>query len=68
MKTFIYKVENKRPQTTGGVKQDIVVYRMKNNKPHFVGKTEVNTASYKGDEGTDGVIDKIKNFKLKPLN
>jgi len=33
----------------------------------MIGEAELNRDRW-GDENTDGVIDKIKNFKLKPLN
>lgn len=54
MKQFIFKVENttKNPSRYGGRKQKAIVYRVKNNKPEYLGETRTwSTASYRGAIG-----------------
>ncbi|AHK11327.1 hypothetical protein S14_218 [Shewanella sp. phage 1/4] len=48
MKTYLYTVDY--DSSARGYNRTIVVYRIKNNQPLFVGSNnEINTASYKGD-------------------
>lgn len=48
MKTYIYKAINSSVER--GYNRTIEVYRIKNNKPEYVGYTaKISTASYKGD-------------------
>ena len=48
MKTYIYKAIDSSVER--GYNRTIEVYRVKNNKPEFVGYTaKISTASYKGD-------------------
>ena len=48
MKTYIYKAIDSSVER--GYNRTIEVYRVKNNKPEFVGYTaKINTASYRGD-------------------
>lgn len=65
MITFIYKViksSNKR-----GYNREVLVYRIKNNKPDFIGyDDEINTASYKGDKAiASWIIANKLGFKMK---
>lgn len=65
MITFIYKVihaSNKR-----GYNREVQVYRIKNNKPLFVGYDDkINTASYKGDRAIASlIISHNLGFKMK---
>lgn len=50
MKKFIFKVENltKNPSIYGGRKQEAIIYQIKNNNLVYIGKTQWNTASYRG--------------------
>jgi hypothetical protein len=49
MKTFIFTVEKKSiNRLYGGCKEIARIYRIKNNKPVYVGQTSWNTASYRG--------------------
>ena len=51
MKTYIYKaIDSSRSR---GYNRTIEVYRVKNNKPEYLGCNEnISTASYKGDVAT----------------
>lgn len=49
MKTFIFTVEKKSiNRLYGGRKEIARIYRIKNNKPVYVGQTSWNAASYRG--------------------
>lgn len=50
MKTYIYKVENHSHKR--GYNRCITVYRIKQNKPIYLGCEHVSTASYYGDRAT----------------
>lgn len=55
MKTFIFKAINN--SSVRGFNREIIVYRLKNNQPSFVGcNDEINTASYKGDHAVAAQI------------
>ena len=65
MITFIYKViqeSNKR-----GYNREVQVYRIKNNKPIFIGYNDkIDTRSYKGDRAIANlIISKKSGFKMK---
>lgn len=50
MKTYIYKVEGHSEKR--GYNRCITVYRVKQNKPIYLGCEHVNAASYYGDRAT----------------
>ncbi len=48
MKTFIFSTHEKNARY-GSLKVTAQVYRIKNNKPVYIGSTQWNTASFKGE-------------------
>ncbi len=55
MKTYIFKVTHSSP--VRGYNREVSVYRIKNNKPVFVGYNDrINTAAYKGDRAVANLI------------
>lgn len=61
-KKYIYNISNSKVNRTyGGRKETAKIYRVKNNKPIYVGETSWNTSGYKGEESE--VYTKLKNEK-----
>jgi hypothetical protein len=64
MKTFIFTVSEKNARY--GVNYNMKVYRIKNNKPVFIGETSYNSGSYRGHEDEAlNVIIKAKELPKK---
>lgn len=63
MKTYIYKVDH--ISDTKGNNRVITVYRIKQNKPVYLGSEHVNTAAYRGDYGT--ACDLIHQHEREPM-
>ena len=65
MKTYIYKVTPSSP--IRGYNRTIEVYRVKNNKPIYLGEDDhINTASYKGDRATAlQAVAEFEGYKFK---
>ncbi len=61
-KSILYSVKSIKPQRNGGSKVRLSIYELKKNKPEYVGETEFNTASYKGEESE--VYTKLKDSKI----
>lgn len=63
MITFIYSIEN--TSRARGYNQSVTVWRLKHNKPFFVGSCDrINTASTKGEKGEAiRVITDVLNIK-----
>ena len=54
----------KKPASVRGYTYSIVVYKIVNNKPEFLGSKDVNAASFKGDTPTaHNIIAEKENFK-----
>jgi len=50
-KTYIYSItDRKKNRNYGGVKETAKIYRLKNNKPIYIGEKTWNTASHKGKD------------------
>ena len=64
MKTYIFKVIQSSPLR--GYNREIIVYRIKNNQPLFIGSdNKVNTASYKGDYAIAcNVLKAVEGYKM----
>jgi len=61
-KTYIYNISNRKVNKTyGGVKETAKIYRLKNNKPIYIGEKTWNTSSYKGEDSE--VYTELKNKK-----
>ena len=66
MKTYIFKVTTN--STVRGYNRTVDVYRVKNNRPVFIGyNAEISTASYKGDYAIAcQIVHDRTGAKLKP--
>ncbi|HDY88604.1 MAG TPA: hypothetical protein ENH82_10920 [bacterium] len=67
-RTYIYLTENS--SIARGKNRNICVYRIKKNKPVYLGDRDVNTASYEGDRAREGcriaseIISEIDHIKM----
>ena len=68
MKTYIYKVT--RSSASRGHNLTVEVYRVKNNKPIYLGcNDKINTAAYKGERPCAAqLIADIEGFKFEGYN
>ena len=65
MKHYIFNIyDSKVNRIHGGCLQRAKIYRIKNNKPVYVGETNWNTASYRG--ATSEVFNKLIQLKQIP--
>lgn len=65
MKTFVFTITKRTVNRLyGGCKEVAKIYRIKNNKPVYIGETKWNTASYRG--ATSEVFNKLIQLKQIP--